>query len=112
MLQRLRRRCRHATSSGDAKPRHLAEYNTRDARDLFSHLLRRVRMGEEIIIAHAGHPVAKLVPYKGEPRRPGLVRTQLVVDDVIVLEPRSRGIGATPTRSSRAASTSRRAPHG
>ena len=65
MLQWVRRRCRHTTPRGDAKPRHLAEYNTRDARDLFSHLLRRVRQGEEIVIAHAGHPVAKLVPYEG-----------------------------------------------
>ena len=110
MLQWFRRRCRHTTPGGDAKPRQLAEYNTRDARDLFSHLLRRVRLGEEIVIAHAGHPVAKLVPYAGEPRRPGLVRSQLVVEDVYVLKPRSRGLSSTPTRSSPAASTSRRAP--
>jgi len=60
----------------------LAEYNTRDARDLFSHLLRRVRQGEQIVIAHGGHPIAKLVPYSGsEPRRPGVIRTQIVMHD-------------------------------
>jgi prevent-host-death family protein len=105
MVQRLLCWRRHATSSADARPRHLAEYNTRDARDLFSHLLGRVRRGEEIVIAHAGLPVAKLVPYGGEPRRPGLVRTKVLADDVLVLESRAGAPPATPTRSSRAAST-------
>ena len=74
---------RHATSTGDARPRHhpLAEYNTRDARDLLSHLLRRVRQGEEIVIAHAGMPVAKLIPYSGDvPRQPGIVRMQVIAN--------------------------------
>jgi prevent-host-death family protein len=100
MLQRLLRWRRQPTPSGDATPRHLAEYNTRDARDLFSHLLRRVRQGEEIVVAHAGRPVAKLVPYGGEPRRPGLVRTQLVVEDVFVLSPDRRIWEATRRRPS------------
>jgi len=74
---------RHAKPGGDATPRQpLVEYNTRDARDLFSHLIHRVRAGEEIVIAHAGIPVAKLVPYcSNEPRRPGVVRAQIVVRD-------------------------------
>ena len=60
----------------------MAEYNTRDARDLFSHLLRRVRRGEEIVIAHAGRPVAKLVPYSSDgPHRHGVIRTQIIVQD-------------------------------
>lgn len=60
----------------------LAQYNTYDARSLFSHLLRRAESGEEIVIARAGDPVAKLVPYAGEePRRKGMVRVQLVVND-------------------------------
>jgi prevent-host-death family protein len=80
MLQAFRRWRRNATPRGDATPRQpLAEYNTRDARDRFSKLLRRARRGEEIVIAHAGRPVAKLVPYLGEPRRPGIVRTRIVV---------------------------------
>jgi antitoxin (DNA-binding transcriptional repressor) of toxin-antitoxin stability system len=46
-----------------------------------SHLLRRVRQGEEIVIAHAGMPVAKLIPYSGDgPRRPGIVRVQVVAN--------------------------------
>lgn len=58
------------------------EYNTRDARDLLSHLLRRVRRGEEIVIANAGTPIAKLVPYSSDvPHRPGVIRAQVVVED-------------------------------
>jgi len=87
MAWALLRWLRHATPGGDARPRQpLAEYNTGDARDSLSQLLRRVRRGEQIVIAHAGFPVAKLVPYAGEePRRPGLVRTHVGVDGVVVL---------------------------
>jgi prevent-host-death family protein len=85
LIRRFAAWCRHATPDGDATPRHHiqpVEYNTRDARDLFSHLLRRVRQGEQIVIAHAGHPIAKLVPYStDEPRRPGVIRAQIVVQD-------------------------------
>src|SRR5215212_3695590 len=60
----------------------LAQYNTYDARTFFSDLLRRVRMGEEIVIAHAGHPIAKLVPLSEPDRtRPGVVRMTVVVND-------------------------------
>jgi prevent-host-death family protein len=63
----------------------LATYNTYDARTFFSDLLRRVRDGEEIVIAHAGHPVAKLVPYRRpEQLRPGVVRMTVVLNDGIV----------------------------
>jgi prevent-host-death family protein len=96
MLSRIRWWRRHATPPGDATPRHfasagdatprhdeiVAEYNTRDARDLFSHLLRRVRRGEVIVIAHAGRPVARLVPYGSDlPRRKGVIRAQIVAED-------------------------------
>jgi antitoxin (DNA-binding transcriptional repressor) of toxin-antitoxin stability system len=58
----------------------LAQYNTYAARALFSDLLRRVRNGEEILIAHAGQPVAKLVPYAGAPGCPGIVRARITID--------------------------------
>lgn len=105
MLQGILRWCRQPTPLGDATPRQLAEYNTGDARDLFSHLLRRVRRGEEIVVAHAGRPVAKLVPYSGEPTRPGLLRTQLIVEDVVVLGGDRRVWGAIPARRPRESST-------
>jgi hypothetical protein len=46
-------------------------------------------------VAHAGRPIAKLVPYSGEPTRPGLVRTQIVVEDIVVLGGDRRVWGAT-----------------
>ena len=57
----------------------LVQYNTYEARSLFCQLLHRVRRGEEILIAHAGRPVAKLVPYRGESGYPGVIRARLVV---------------------------------
>lgn len=65
-----------ATPPRQAKP---VQYNTSEAKDLFCALLRRVRRGEEVVIAHAGHPVAKLVPYRGEPGYPGVIRARLVI---------------------------------
>jgi antitoxin (DNA-binding transcriptional repressor) of toxin-antitoxin stability system len=48
---------------------------------LFSDLLRRVRAGEQIVIAHAGTPIAKLVPFAGTSvRHPGVIRAHLVID--------------------------------
>jgi prevent-host-death family protein len=40
----------------------MASFNIYDAKTQLSKLIRRVRAGEEIIIADAGTPVAKLVP--------------------------------------------------
>src|SRR5207244_9756034 len=72
----------------------LAQYNTYDARALFSQLLRRVRDGERIVIAHAGIPVAVLSPYKPHPRRPGVIRAHLVMH---AAEPNARpDAGPTP----------------
>ena len=46
--------------------------NIYDAKTHLSRLLDRVAAGEEIVIARAGKPVAKLVPLPpAEPRRPG-----------------------------------------
>jgi antitoxin (DNA-binding transcriptional repressor) of toxin-antitoxin stability system len=40
----------------------------------FSYIVERVSHGEEIVIARAGVPTAKLVPYRGERIRPGVLR--------------------------------------
>ena len=40
------------------------EVNIHEAKTHLSRLLERVAMGEEVIIAKAGTPVAKLVPIK------------------------------------------------
>ena len=52
----------------------LAFYNTYEARLFFSYIVERVSHGEEIVIARSGVPTAKLVPYRGERIRPGLLR--------------------------------------
>ena len=51
----------------------MASVNVHDAKTHFSELLKRVEGGEEILIARAGQPVAKLVPLRSpvEPRQPG-----------------------------------------
>jgi prevent-host-death family protein len=43
--------------------------NIHEAKTHFSKLIERVRAGEEIVIAKAGRPVAKLVPIEPKPRR-------------------------------------------
>jgi prevent-host-death family protein len=45
------------------------EVNIHEAKTHFSRLLERVAMGEEVIIAKAGTPVAKLVPLKTMPKK-------------------------------------------
>ncbi len=53
--------------------------NIHEAKTNFSKLLTRVRMGEEIIIAKAGKPVARLVPIRSRPaeRVPGSAKGQI-----------------------------------
>ena len=49
--------------------------NIQEAKTHLSRLLERVAAGEEVVIARAGKPVARLVPIKSEePRKPGLVK--------------------------------------
>lgn len=45
--------------------------NVHEAKTHLSRLLESVEEGEEVIIARAGKPIAKLVPLKRAPRRPG-----------------------------------------
>jgi prevent-host-death family protein len=57
--------------------------NVHEAKTHFSKLLERVSLGEEIVIARAGHPVAKLVPIAREvdERHPGSARGDVRVSD-------------------------------
>ena len=43
--------------------------NVHEAKTHFSKLLARVRVGEEVIIAKAGKPIARLVPVEAKPGR-------------------------------------------
>ena len=57
--------------------------NVHDAKTHLSKLLERAEAGEEIVIARAGRPVARLVPYGSDrPKRVfGRLRGQIVVRD-------------------------------
>ncbi len=57
--------------------------NIHEAKTFFSKLIERVRQGEQIVIARAGRPVARLVPVKPEVvrRTPGSARGLVIVAD-------------------------------
>lgn len=57
--------------------------NIHQAKSQLSKLLEAVLAGEEVVIANAGKPVAKLVAYKRElaPRKPGLLKGKISVPD-------------------------------
>jgi prevent-host-death family protein len=59
------------------------EVNIHEAKTHFSRLLERVALGEEVIIAKAGTPVAKLVPLKkaSERRIFGSAKGEFTVPD-------------------------------
>ena len=59
----------------------LAQFNIYEARTHFSRLVERAATGEQIVIARAGEPLAKLVPYEYvEQRVPGVVTARIVLD--------------------------------
>ena len=55
--------------------------NIHEAKTHLSRLVERVEAGEEITLARAGRPVARLVPYRArrEPRRPGLWKGRVII---------------------------------
>jgi prevent-host-death family protein len=57
--------------------------NVHEAKTHLSRLLERVEAGEEIIVARAGKPVAKLVPFEeSRPKRvPGTGRGEIEIAD-------------------------------
>lgn len=64
--------------------------NVHEAKTHLSRLLERVSEGEEIVIAKAGRPVAKLIPYveSDEPRKPGAWKGRVwIADDFDELPP-------------------------
>ena len=62
----------------------MAYVNIHQAKTHLSRLVEQVEAGEEIVIARAGRPVARLVPYRArtQPRQPGAWkgRVQLAPD--------------------------------
>jgi prevent-host-death family protein len=59
----------------------VAVINIHEAKTHLSRLLSRVESGEEIVIAKAGKPVARLVPLINglEKRKPGTAKGQIVL---------------------------------
>ena len=59
------------------------EVNVHEAKTHLSKLLERVVLGEEVIIAKAGKPVAKLVPVDTNPKKRiiGTAKGEFVVPD-------------------------------
>jgi prevent-host-death family protein len=57
--------------------------NIHEAKTHLSKLVQRAAQGEEIIIAKAGKPLAKLVPYRVSacPRQPGFWRGKVTIKD-------------------------------
>ena len=58
--------------------------NVHEAKTHFSKLLERVSQGEEIVIAKAGEPVARLVPERPKPaakRVPGIDKGKIWIAD-------------------------------
>ena len=57
------------------------QVNIHEAKTNFSKLLARVCAGEEVIIARAGKPIAKLVPIKKRPPRrvPGSAKGKVII---------------------------------
>jgi prevent-host-death family protein len=57
--------------------------NIHEAKTNLSKLIEQTSQGEEVVIAKAGKPVAKLVPYqeKLEPRKLGLLKGKIFIPD-------------------------------
>lgn len=52
------------------------QVNIHEAKTQLSKLLEYAARGEEVVIAKAGEPVARLIPYKSGGRKPGIARGQ------------------------------------
>ena len=61
----------------------MKQVNVNEAATPLSDLLDQVERGEDVVIARAGRPVARLVPLGSarEPRRPGVMRGKIRLED-------------------------------
>ena len=79
--------------------------NMHRAKTHLSRLAERAHQGEEIILAKAGKPYAKLVPLepRGRERQPGLLEGLIVKDELMEPEPAGSraGSGSGPPRGRR-----------
>jgi prevent-host-death family protein len=59
----------------------MEQVNIHEAKTNLSRLVDRVAAGAEIVIAKAGKPLAKLVPYTSGKRKAGLLKGQIKIAD-------------------------------
>ena len=61
----------------------MQQVNIYEAKTHFSQLISKVLVGEDIVIAKAGKPLVKIVPYisKVEHRRPGSAKAFIKMED-------------------------------
>lgn len=62
----------------------MIQINIHEAKTQLSKLVEEAAQGEEIIIAKAGRPIARLVPlatHEGKPRTPGGMKSQIWLAD-------------------------------
>jgi len=60
----------------------MAVFNIHDAKTHFSKLLERVLNGEEVVIAKAGKPVARILPFTTgdiSPRKAGMDKGKVII---------------------------------
>jgi prevent-host-death family protein len=57
----------------------MRQVNIHEAKTHLSRLVDEAEQGEEIVIARAGKPVARLVGLAALPRRPGLLKGRIVI---------------------------------
>lgn len=63
-------------------PGGMRSVNVHEAKTHFSRILARVQAGEEVIIAKAGKPIARIVPIEARrPRTPDTERTSMWIAD-------------------------------
>ena len=60
----------------------MQKYNVHDAKTHFSQILKQVQMGEEIIIAKSGKPIAKIISIIEDKKKriPGLAKGKISMD--------------------------------
>jgi prevent-host-death family protein len=73
---------RRSTDSHQSDTRPVSTVTVDEAKTHLSRLLQRVEAGEEVVIARAGEPVARLVPVGPKlPREPGRLKHAIVIGE-------------------------------
>ena len=55
--------------------------NIHEAKTHLSRLLELVELGEPVVIARNGKPIARIVPFRGEVRKPGKLKGKIHIGE-------------------------------